>query len=155
RGCAMSASVLTRLAQLEARYAPTTAPTLPPDAVALAAAGGLVLDAWQEAAVRSPAARQLWNVSRQAGKSTVAALLALFVALQEPGSLVLALAPAERQAAELLRKAQALYRDVGPLVPADSEAVLKLELANGSRILALPGKTDSTIRGFSGVRLLL
>jgi hypothetical protein len=87
------------------------------------------------------------------GKSTLVALLALFVALSEPGSLALLLAPAERQAGELLRKVQDLYRALGHVVPTTSESVLRLELEGGSRVVALPGKEQS-IRGFSAVRLL-
>jgi hypothetical protein len=143
----------SRLAAVERRY-PPPAPALPRSPVALAAACGLVLDDWQHAALVSTLPRALWNCARQSGKSTVAALLALWVALTEPGSLVLLVAPAERQAAELLRKVEDLYRALGHLVPTESEGALKLELRGGSRILALPGK-DGTVRSFSGVRLLV
>src|SRR5581483_3403311 len=91
--------------------------------------------------------------SRQAGKSSVTAVLAVHVAVYQPGSLVLMLSPAQRQSAELFRKAIDVYRALGRPVPASSETVLRLELENGSRIVALPGK-ESTIRGFSGVKLL-
>jgi phage FluMu gp28-like protein len=36
----------------------------------------------------------------------------------------------------------------------DAESSLRIELANGSRIVCLPGK-EQTIRGFSGVNLLV
>ncbi|MDQ3255391.1 MAG: terminase family protein [Acidobacteriota bacterium] len=39
-------------------------------------------------------------------------------------------------------------------VPLASESALELEFSNGSRIVALPGK-EATIRGFSGVSLLV
>jgi hypothetical protein len=39
-------------------------------------------------------------------------------------------------------------------VPAEAENALSLELENGSRIVSLPGK-EGTIRGLSGVRLLI
>jgi phage FluMu gp28-like protein len=64
------------------------------------------------------------------------------------------LAPAERQAKELFAKVARSYRLLGHPVPADSYRKLGMELANGSRIEALPG-TEKTIRGFSGVDLLL
>ena len=35
------------------------------------------------------------------------------------------------------------------------EAVLHLELANGARILALPGKSDAMVRGYSAPRLVI
>ena len=36
-----------------------------------------------------------------------------------------------------------------------AESALRLELTNGSRIVALPGESDATIRGYSQVRLLV
>jgi hypothetical protein len=83
----------------------------------------------------------------------MAAILALHRALALR-SLVLILAPAERQAKELFTKVAEAYRTLGHVVPAESHRKLGMELANGSRIEALPG-TEKTIRGFSGVDLLL
>ena len=67
---------------------------------------------------------------------------------------MLILAPAERQAKELFTKVAESYRLLGHPIPADSYRKLGMELANGSRIEALPG-TEKTIRGFSGVDLLI
>jgi hypothetical protein len=39
-------------------------------------------------------------------------------------------------------------------VPPTAESALRLELANGSRVISLPG-TEATVRGFSGVDLLV
>jgi hypothetical protein len=96
----------------------------------------------------------LLNCARQSGKSTMAGLLALHKALIVPGSLILILAPAERQAKELFSKVATAYQALGHAIPADSYRKMGMELANGSRIEALPG-TEKTIRGFSGVDLLL
>jgi len=85
----------------------------------------------------------------------MAALLALHRALTEPGSLVLILAPAERQAKETFSKAAGFYRTLGYPVPTDSDRKTGMELSNGSRIEALPGSSERTIRGFSGVSLLV
>ena len=41
------------------------------------------------------------NIGRQVGKSTVIAVLALHTCLYEPGSLVIVIAPSERQSQEL------------------------------------------------------
>jgi hypothetical protein len=81
------------------------------DPVAFAAKAGLPEpDRWQRDLLRSDASRVLLNCSRQAGKSTVAALLALYRAIYSPGSLILLLAPALRQSRELFAKvAEALY----------------------------------------------
>jgi hypothetical protein len=84
----------------------------------------------------------------------MAGILALHKALIERGSLILILAPAERQAKELFSKVAEAYRALGHIIPADSYRKMGMELANGSRIEALPG-TEKTIRGFSGVDLLL
>jgi hypothetical protein len=84
----------------------------------------------------------------------MAALIALYKALTCPGSLVLVLAPSERQAKELFDKVAALHRTLGHPVPAESYRKLGMELANRSRIEALPG-SEKTIRGFSGVDLLI
>jgi hypothetical protein len=96
----------------------------------------------------------LLNCARQSGKSTMAGLLALHKALIIPGSLILILAPAERQAKELFSKVATAYQALGHIIPADSYRKMGMELTSGSRIEALPG-TEKTIRGFSGVDLLL
>jgi len=94
------------------------------------------------------------NVARQAGKSTAAAVIGLHRTLQHPGSLILILAPSERQAKETFGKVASFYHTLGHPIPADSYRKLGVELANGSRIEALPG-TEKTIRGFSGAALLI
>jgi hypothetical protein len=124
------------------------------DPVLLARRAGLEPDAWQERVLRGSAPRTLLNVSRQVGKSTTSAVMALHMALYEPGSLTLLLSPSLRQASELARKVLTVYRALGRPVAAGSETALTLELDNGSRIVALPGR-EETIRGYSGVRLLV
>lgn len=114
---------------------------------------GLDPDPWQERFLRSPSSRKLLNCSRQSGKSTVTAQLAAHTALYDPGSLTLLLSPTQRQSHELFRKALDAYRAIPTAIPITQESALRLELSNGSRIVALPGK-ESTVRGFSGVRLL-
>ena len=124
------------------------------DPVAFAEAAGMEPDAWQARLLRSSAPRILMNITRQGGKSSTAATLGLHTALYEPGALVLMVSPTQRQSGELFRKALAVYRALGRPVDAESESALQLELGNGSRIVALPGK-EGSIRSFSGVRLLL
>jgi hypothetical protein len=115
---------------------------------------GLEADRWQCELLRSSAARILLNCSRQAGKSTVVAALALHTALFSSGSLVLLLSKAQRQSCELFRKVMDFYWHLGEIVPAARSSLLSLELANGSRIVSLPGN-EANIRSFSGVRLLI
>jgi hypothetical protein len=124
------------------------------DRVSFAKRLGLEPDPWQEDLLRSTSDRVLLNCCRQSGKSTMAALIALHRALYRPDSLCLILAPAERQAKETFGKVADLYRRLGHLVVPDSHRKLGMKLTNGSRIEALPG-TEKTIRGFSGVDLLI
>jgi hypothetical protein len=124
------------------------------DPLSILAARGLAPDPWQADLLDSDADRVLLLCSRQAGKSTISAALALHEALVRRGALVLMLAPALRQSQELFRKLLAFYRALGRPVSAGSETSLRLELANGSRVVSLPGR-EETIRGFSQVRLLV
>jgi hypothetical protein len=145
------ASVDKRIAALERTEG---AEPVPEDRLEFAHSLGIVPDLWQEQLLHSEASRVLLNCARQSGKSTMAAIIALHQALWRPSSLVLILAPAERQAKELFSKVAEAYRALGHVIPADSYRKMGMELANGSRIEALPG-TEKTIRGFSGVNLLL
>lgn len=124
-----------------------------PDPVELAARAGFQLDDWQQDVLLSHAHQIILLVSRQGGKSTVSSIRALYRALYRPGSLVLLLAPSYRQSKELFRKVRDAYNALAAPVSATASA-LEMEFANLSRIVALPGK-EATIRGFSGVSLLI
>ncbi len=113
------------------------------------------LDAWQREALRSRAQRLLMNCCRQSGKSTLSALIAVHQAAYHPGSLVLLISPSLRQSGELFRKCLDSYRALVDYVPPEAESALRLELQNGSRIISLPGRDDSTVRGYSAVSLLV
>src|SRR5262249_5417696 len=80
------------------------------DPVQLAQQVGLEPDAWQAAALRSTAPRAIWNVTRQGGKSSVAALLAIHTALYVPGSLTLLVSASLRQSGELFRTVTGFWR---------------------------------------------
>ena len=123
------------------------------DPVLFARRGGIIADPWQERVLRSTSKRITLNISRQAGKSTVTSVLALHTALYEPGALILIISKSERQSEELFRKCLGVYRALGRPVAPKSEGALHLELENGSRIEALPGK-EETVRSFSSVRLI-
>jgi hypothetical protein len=124
------------------------------DRVSFARSVGVDPDPWQEDLLRSSSERILLNCSRQSGKSTMSAVIALHRALYHPGSLVLCLAPALCQSQELFGKIASFYRDLGRPVAPQGERKLSLELENDSRIITLPG-SEKTIRGFSGAALLL
>jgi hypothetical protein len=127
-------------------------PALSP--VTLAAYAGFTLDDWQRDVLLSDASSTIILASRQAGKSTVSSIRALHRALYTPASLVLLLAPSYRQSKELFRKVKDALAALPFPAPLTSESALELEFTNGSRIVALPGK-EETIRGFSGVSLLI
>lgn len=123
------------------------------DPVAMAEDAGMTPDPWQMDVLRSTSPRILLNCSRQSGKSTVVSLLADHTAIYDPG-LILLLSPTLRQSGELFRKCLATFNALGRPVPTDAETQLQLELANGARLIALPGK-DGTVRGYSGAKLLI
>jgi hypothetical protein len=124
------------------------------DPARLMVACGMTPDPWQAVLLRSPASRVLVLCSRQSGKSTTTACLALHTALYQPESLILLLSPSLRQSQELFKKVQDAYRMLATPAPLQAESALRLELGNGSRIISLPG-TESTVRGYSGVALLV
>jgi hypothetical protein len=122
------------------------------EAVGLAQAAGIEPDPWQGAVLRSSAPQVILLCSRQSGKSTVSALLAVHEAVVNAPALVLLLAPTLRQSQELFRKVRELIPLTGTM-PA-RETSLSLEFSSGSRIVCLPG-TEATIRGYSNVALLV
>jgi hypothetical protein len=125
------------------------------DPVRLAKRAGITPDPWQRDLLRSRARQMILLCSRQAGKSTVSSLLAVEEALHRAPALVLLLAPALRQSQLLFRSVKATLHALGEGVPpVVEETALTLELANGSRIVTLPGK-EQTVRGFSSVSLLV
>jgi hypothetical protein len=111
-------------------------------------------DSWQTVLLRSDCDRLLLLTTRQGGKSTVAAALALAEALRRPGSLVLLLSPSERQSGELATKVFSFYDALDRPVAAVKRTELQLYLTNGSRVIALP-ESEKTVRGYSGARMLI
>jgi len=115
---------------------------------------GFVPDAKQREVLLSKAKRGILNCSRQWGKSTVAAAMAVHRVFTIPRSLVLVASPGERQSAEFLRKAGTMLMHMGIAPRGDGDNSISLLLPNGSRIVGLPG-VEATVRGFSAVSLLL
>jgi len=114
----------------------------------------LDLDPWQADVIGRQSKRDLLNCSRQAGKSTTAAVLGLHEALYKPGSLTILVSPSQRQSSELFRKVIEL-REKLPSSPALTEDnKLSMTVKGGGRVLSLPG-SEATIRGFSGATLIV
>ena len=115
---------------------------------------GFEPDALQRRVLGSGASRGLLNCTRQWGKSTVTAAMAVREAYTRAGSLTLAVSPTARQSGEFVRKAAAFTARLGIRVKGDGDNEISLAFPNGSRIVGLPG-TEGTVRGFSAVALLL
>jgi hypothetical protein len=112
------------------------------------AAQARVLDA---GGVAGAGLRVLLCCSRQWGKSTTAAALMTHRAVTREGSLVLCVAPTLRQSAELMRKVGEFLGRAGVRFVGGR---LRCELANGSRIVAVPGN-EANVRGFSAPSLIV
>jgi tRNA(Met) C34 N-acetyltransferase TmcA len=124
------------------------------DPVLLATDCGLVPDPWQARLLRDRPRRSLLLCSRQSGKSTVTALMALWTAIFETPSLVVLFSPSQRQSAELFRTVMQFHAKLQGAPKLSAESVLKAEMENGSRILALPG-TEKTVRGYAKADLVV
>jgi hypothetical protein len=111
-------------------------------------------DSWQSRVLRWAGKRMLLNCSRQSGKSTTTAVLALHRAVFYPASLILLVSSSQRQSSELFRKVTDFMGrlEVKPELTEDNR--LSAQLGNGSRIVSLPSK-EATIRGFSGAALIV
>jgi hypothetical protein len=114
---------------------------------------GFTPDQWQTDLLMSEHPRHLLCCSRQSGKSTTTAALAVQTMLFNPG-LVLAVAPSERQSKELYLKAKEIYLKLDNVPAIIQESTKSMELDNGSRLIALPGN-EQNIRGFSAPKLVL
>ena len=71
---------------------------------------GLVPDPWQIEVLQAAHSRLLLNCTRQSGKSTVVAILALVEAICTPCTKVLLLSRSHRQSTELFRIVTGFYR---------------------------------------------
>jgi hypothetical protein len=115
---------------------------------------GLKPDDWQANLLRSQSKRHLLLCARQTGKSTTCGALALHTAIYESGSLTLLISRSHDQAKELFKRALQLYERLPGAPRRIDDSKLKLELANGSRILSLPNN-ENTIRGYSAHLVIL
>lgn len=84
--------------------------------------------------------------SRQFGKTTAAAICLAHTAIFEAGTLSVVACPSQQQSAEAIRKVKAMTLKAGARLVVDN--VYRIELENGSRVLALPA-TDDTVRGIT------
>jgi len=111
-------------------------------------------DPWQEEVLLSRSRRMILNCSRQSGKSTTAAAVALHMALYSPGSLTILISPTDRQSGELFRKVSDHLKAMQQQPETDEDNKRSLTLKSGSRIISLPG-SEGTIRGYSAADLIV
>src|SRR5262245_52190584 len=104
------------------------------DPVQLARDCGIVPDPWQVKLLHERPRRGLLLCSRQSGKSTVTALMALHTAIYEPGSLSLLLSPSQRQSQELFRTVMLFHARLPGAPELTAESALRAEMSNQSRI---------------------
>jgi hypothetical protein len=128
----------------------------------LAADLALDLDAWQRRVLSSTAPRLIMKGPRQVGKSAVSGLLSLHTALALPGSLTLLIAPANDQSKELARTVRGMASRLGLATTERVEALTptllsasRIEFASGSRIIALPGRSEASVRGYGAPGLIV
>jgi hypothetical protein len=115
---------------------------------------GLIPDLWQVNAMWSTTKRSLWNLHRQAGKSTLASGKALYKNIYHGPTTVLIVSRSLRQSKELFRKYTGLYDNCDNPPAMVEDSVTACTLSNGSRCLCLPNDED-TIRCYSGVDLII
>jgi len=108
---------------------------------------GIEPHAWQEKYLRARQGQRIAVLTaRQVGKSTVAAVGIAHTAVLMPGSTSVVASPTQPQSGEVLRKARTMINKAGVALTIDN--TYRIELANGSRVLALPGNEES-IRGLT------
>ena len=125
------------------------------DPVTFAKKLGFNLDPWQVRLVTSRSKRIILNCSRQSGKSTACALLALYYLIHKQNSVVIALSPSLRQSLLLSSKVLELRQKLinPPTLLEDNKTNAWFEKTN-ARFFSLPSK-EETIRGISAVTLAI
>jgi hypothetical protein len=124
------------------------------DPVLLARDCGLDPDPVQADLLTTSSRRVLLNCCRQWGKSTVAGLIALHEALYAAPAMIVLVSPSQPQSTELFKKIHDAWAKLPGAPEAHQESLTRMELANGSRIVSLPG-SDKTVRGYSGATIVI
>jgi hypothetical protein len=120
-------------------------------AVLFSAAFGLEPLPWQVGYLREDRPTAVLK-GRQVGASLAAAALAIHTARYWPDANVVIVSPSLKQSTEITTRARAGLRNLGDVLRQDSASMLRL--ANGSRILSLPG-TPRSVRGWTARLLIL
>jgi Terminase large subunit, T4likevirus-type, N-terminal len=124
------------------------------DPVLLAEDVGITPDDVQTRLLTSTSRKILVNCCRQWGKSTTTALVALHEALYAAPAMIILISPSQIQSTELFKKIHGFWQKLPGAPKAPQENLTRMELANGSRIISLPGSPNTT-RGYSGATLII
>lgn len=122
--------------------------------VLLARDCGIEPDPVQAQLLTSSARRLLVNCCRQWGKSTTTALMALHEALYNAPAMIILISPSQPQSTELFKKMHGFWERLSGAPEAQQESLTRMQLANGSRVVSLPG-SEKTTRGYSGATLVV
>jgi hypothetical protein len=124
------------------------------DPVLLARDCGIEPDPVQAELLTTTARKVLLCCTRQWGKSTCAALIALHEALYSAPAMIILVSPSQPQSTELFKKIHGFWSKLPGAPRANQESLTRMQLENGSRIVSLPG-SERTTRGFSACTLLI
>jgi hypothetical protein len=115
---------------------------------------GIVLNATQTRLLTVVGRRIILNCHRQWGKSTVAAILALYHALSYHGYQVVIVSIDARRSQKLANLCRELAARMGVRVKGDGTNPRAVVFPNGSSIIPLPGRADA-VRGFTANLLII
>jgi hypothetical protein len=124
------------------------------DPIILARDCGIEPDDVQAKLLTMTSRKALLCCSRQWGKSTIAALIALHEALYSAPAMIILVSPSQPQSTELFKKIHDFWAKLPGAPRCSQESLTRLQLENGSRIVSLPG-SERTTRGFSACTLLI
>jgi hypothetical protein len=114
---------------------------------------GLKPDPWQIDVITGDHQRLLLNCSRQAGKTSVVAILGLVEAMLRPMTRILLLSRSLRKSREMFRLMVHYHRMTGS-ISLKRQTADELEFLNDSRIVCMPCRED-TIRGIAHIDILV
>src|SRR6476660_1785568 len=115
---------------------------------------GIDPDIVQAQLLTTTARKALVLCCRQWGKSTTTAVVALHEALYAAPAMVVVISPSQPQSTELFKKIHGFWEKLPGAPAAEQESLTRMELANGSRIISLPG-SEKTTRGYSAASLVI
>jgi hypothetical protein len=115
---------------------------------------GIKLDEWQKEYIKHPGNTAV-RAGRQSGKSFAESLRVALFALLNPKSTTLIIASVDRQSIELLEKVKSQILQLAKAQIKGRPTFHKIELKNGSKIMAEPaGQTGYGLRGFTVDKLV-